>query len=42
MAQPPVFACEINAFLFRPELNASLHKETPIYAFILRVKKLSG
>ena len=41
-AQPPVFACEINAFLFRPELNASLHKETPIYSFILRVKKKTG
>lgn len=39
IAQPPVFACEINAFLFRPELNASLHKETSIYSFILRVKK---
>jgi len=30
-----VFACEINAFLFRSELNASLHKETAIYSFIL-------
>lgn len=30
-----VFACEINAFLFQSELNASLHKETAIYSFIL-------